>query len=205
MNSTSSAWLREQRDQSSSKWAVPEKSHSQRRPSGSDRTSQIFNAYTQHMKGDAEWLLSKPSDDMRQVGRWLMWRDVDHWQEEQHVCSDSQSSVPRRQGHSCLYGRRTPTLESKGSQERTLGARWTYSPTCVWHCRVIRVKMEIQTEVWTSSGSKRALNRKIMPLAGVCILRRKVKRFEDLSVLNSSRKWEVLSLHCVSAIRTKGW
>lgn len=85
MNSTSSAWLREQGDQSSSKWAVPEKSQSQRRPSGSGRTSLIFDAYTQHMRDDAQWLLSKPGDDSRQVERWLMWKDVDHWQAELSV------------------------------------------------------------------------------------------------------------------------
>lgn len=95
MNSTSSAWLREQWDQSSSKWAVPEKSHSQRRPSGRDRTSLIFNAYTQCMKGDAQWLLSKPG---HQAGGEVT--DVGHWQAE-HVGSGSQGN---RDAAACMEG-----------------------------------------------------------------------------------------------------
>lgn len=90
MNSTSSVWLREQWDQSSSKWAVPEKSHSQRRPSGSDRTSLIFNAHSQCMKGDAQWLLSKPG---HQAGG-------GHWQAE-HVGSGSQGN---RDAAACMEG-----------------------------------------------------------------------------------------------------
>lgn len=125
MNSTSSAWLREQWDQSASKWAVPEKSHSQRRPSGRDRTSLIFNAYTQCMKGDAQWLLSKPG---HQAGGEVT--DVGHWQAE-HVGSGSQGN---RDAPACMEGEH---FLGKGHW----GARQTCSTTCVWHCRVMRVRI----------------------------------------------------------------
>lgn len=65
----------------------------------------------------------------------------------------------------------------------------------------------MQTEVWTSSGSTKGLEQKNnLPFAGLCILRREVMRLEEFNVLNSYRKWQVVSLHCESAIRTKwGW
>lgn len=165
----------------------------------------IFNAYTQSMKGDAQWLLSKPADDSRQVGRWLVWRDVGHWQAE-HMCSGTKALCQGdREAAACTEGEHLPWKAEEVRKGRWGQSGHAAQPACdiaEWY----GWREEMQTEVWTSSRSTEGLEQKNnLPFAGLCILRRKAKRLEEFNVLNSSRKWVVVSLYCVSTFRTKWW
>lgn len=106
----------------------------------------IFNAFINHLEGDAPWLLPKPADDTTQTEWWLMKRwgqrcgeiRVTGLMQTERVCSGSQSPATRSQECSRPVRRENP-LSWKAEQGVGKGC-WGQSRQAaqpefpVWYC-----------------------------------------------------------------------